>query len=183
MQRRLFIILFLLLGITFLAAQNQTIINSKPLNKPYKHTLTTDPLSLVFGMGNVGYEYRFIKRASLSASAYFGKMLFVDMENSYAAFLRYYKGYDPTYGLFFQTGYSHLEASYKGEKAKVSSIHAGLGYRFLKSGIFTFDLGGGVSFSSDEKVEYEKRSGNVTQTVTLGGPVAASLTLSAGFSF
>lgn len=183
MQRRLIFILLLLLGITFLTAQNRTIVSSKPTNKAYKHTIATEPYGLIFGLGNISYEYRIIKRASLIGSVYFGKMLFVDVNNSYAAFLRYYKDDDPTYGFYFQAGFSHIEMSHKSDKAEASNIYGGLGYRLLKWDHFTLDFGGGISFSSDDKVEFDKRSGNLTQTVTIGGPVTPALSIYAGYSF
>jgi len=183
MQRRLLFILLFILGITFLSAIDQTIICSKPPNKPYKHTIATEPFGLIYGMGNVSYEYRFIKRASLIGSAYFGKMLFTDVNKSYAAFLRYYKDNDPTDGFYFQAGFSHIEVSYKSDKAEASSIFGGFGYRLLHRNHLTLDVGAGIHFSSDDKEEFEKHSGNLIQTVTVGGPVTPALSIYAGYSF
>jgi len=174
-------LLFIVFTISLISAQeispnNETII-------PYKHTISIDPLILIFGSPNFSYELRIINRVAVSGYVGFGKMLFVDITKSYGAYIKYYIGSEPGYGLFLQGGVVDLGVEVNDEKAEAFYTSIGCGYRVKRFYPLNIEISSGLMFSSADKVTFEEVRDNVTKTVEIGGPVRLGGSISLGFCF
>lgn len=178
------IILGLLLVVfTFSLISAQEVLTETDKKIPYRHTISTDPLVLIFGSPNFSYELRITKRIAVSGYAGFGKMLFVDITKNYGAYVKGYIGSEPDYGLFLQGGIVDLGIEVGDEKAEAFYTFFGGGYRVKRFYPLNVEISSGLLFSGDDKVTFEEVSGNLTKTVEIGGPVRFGGSISLGFCF
>ena len=182
-MRRTIILTKLFIIFTFSLLSAQEINTEKEKNIPYRHTISTDPLVLIFGSPNFSYELRITKRIAVSGYAGFGKMLFVDITKNYGAYIKGYIGSEPDYGLFLQGGVVDLGVEVGDEKAEAFYTFVGGGYRVKRFYPLNVEISSGLLFSGDDKVSFEEVSGNLTKTVEIGGPVRFGGSISLGFCF
>ncbi len=178
------IILGLLLIIfTFSLISAQVVITESEKKIPYRHTISSDPLMLIFGSPNFNYEFRVTRNIAVSGFMGFGKVLFVDITKNYGAYIKGYFGSEPHYGLFLQGGIVDLGVEVGDEKAEAFYTFIGGGYRVMKFKPLTLEISSGLLISGDDKVMFEEVDGNITKTVEIGGPVRLGGSLTFGFSF
>lgn len=182
-MRKKIILGLLLVVFTFSLISAQVVVTETEKKIPYRHTISTDPLALIFGSPNFSYELRVTKNIAVSGYAGFGKVLFVDITKSYGAYIKGYFGSEPDYGLFIQGGIVDLGIQVGDEKAEAFYTFLGGGYRVMKFKPLTLEISSGLLFSGDDKVMFEEVDGNLTKTVEIGGPVRFGASITFGFSF
>jgi hypothetical protein len=175
-------LLLIIFAFTLLSAQEvNTIVTEK--KAPYRHTISTDPLMLIFGSPNFNYELRVTRNIAVSGFMGFGKLLFVDITKNYGAYVKGYFGSDPYSGLFLQGGITDIGIEVGDEKAEAFYTFVGGGYRTTRFYPLAVEVFSGLLFSGDEKVSFEEVSGKITKTVDIGGPVRYGGSITLGFCF
>jgi hypothetical protein len=149
----------------------------------YQHSITIDPLFLIFGSVILGYEYRASDRLSLEAHWGFGSMLFTDIKHYYEFGARYYLNKDPNKGLFLTGFFNGIRLQTSQKSGSVSNFFLGLGNRWMLSRILLIDAFGGIYFSGDDKITFTKVDGSTTTSVDIGGKTRMSGTARIGIVF
>ena len=148
-----------------------------------KHNININPLYLIFGLIDIGYEYRILNQISLEGNYGFGKLFFVEVQKYYEFGFRYYIKKQSNSSFFLKVHINNIGLKSDDKSADVLNYGLFIGHRWLISKSFTIDLYGGIYLSGDDKVIFEEVKGNTKKTVDIGGHTRTSGNIQIGLSF